>query len=87
AEADALFTQACEKYADAVRIKPDKHEALYNLACVEALRGDVDATITRLRVWAEYHPAPSRLKIVNDEDFDRVRDDPTFMEFVNTLPQ
>ena len=29
-EADQLFTQAREKYAEAVRIKPDKHEALYN---------------------------------------------------------
>jgi len=30
AEADGLFAQAGEKYAAAVRIKPDMHEALYN---------------------------------------------------------
>lgn len=29
-EADALFGQAAEKYAAALAIKPDKHEALYN---------------------------------------------------------
>ncbi|MSP49378.1 MAG: hypothetical protein EXQ95_08635, partial [Alphaproteobacteria bacterium] len=30
AEADALFKDAYAKYAEAVRIKPDKHEAFYN---------------------------------------------------------
>jgi len=30
AEVDRLWQRACSRYADAVRIKPDKHEALYN---------------------------------------------------------
>jgi len=30
AEADELFKQAGEKYAEALKIKPDKHEAFYN---------------------------------------------------------
>ena len=30
AEADELFKQAGEKYAEALKIKPDMHEAFYN---------------------------------------------------------
>ncbi|MFZ5887079.1 MAG: TPR end-of-group domain-containing protein [Chloroflexota bacterium] len=29
-EADGLYKEACEKYAEAVKIKPDMHEAFYN---------------------------------------------------------
>jgi len=35
-DGDRLFEQAGQKYAEAVRIKPDKHEVHFNLACIAA---------------------------------------------------
>ena len=43
-----MFAQAGEKFEASLRIRPDKHEALYNWACMFAVCGDLAAAMDRL---------------------------------------
>lgn len=87
AEAEALFIEAIGKHQAAVAIKPDKHETFFNLACIAALRGDVETVITELERWKDAAPSPTRAELDDDEDFDKIRDEPQFLAFRETLPE
>ena len=53
--------------------------AAYNLACVAALRGDVDAALAWLRLSREKGELPSASHIRADRDFDGIRAAPAFV--------
>jgi len=85
-EADRLFAEASQKLAEVVRIKPDKHETYFNLACLSALRGDLTGAIAQLEFWAKYKPGASKSDLDNDPDFDRIRNAPEFLGLRDRLP-
>ena len=124
AEARRLWSEAGRRYAQALAIKGDMHEAAnnwgnaylhqyqalrevdadeavrcldqaerillqaegmqegyaaYNLACVAALRGNVDAALAWLRLSREKGELPSASHIRADRDFDGIRAAPAFV--------
>lgn len=85
-EADRLFQEAGLKYAEAVRIKPDSGAPHYNLACLEALLGNVPDCCASLRRWQEVDPKANQAKVQADSDFDRVRTAPEFQTLIKSLP-
>jgi Flp pilus assembly protein TadD len=56
---------------------PDNPSLLYGLACLEALSGDSDAAIERLRRALELKPEYAK-DARSDEDFASIRDRPDF---------
>lgn len=87
AQAEALFAQAGEKCQQALAIKPDDNNALYNLACLTGLHGDVVGTVQALKQWQAADPDANQAKLDVDTDFDRVRDAPEFQAFRAQLPK
>ncbi len=86
AEADALFDQAEEKFKHALTIKPDDSGALFNLSCLAGLRGNAEAAVNALERWRAVESAAAKSKLDGDTDFDRVRDNPKFRIFRDSLP-
>ena len=86
ARASELFELARQKYTETLRIKPEKHEAHFNLACIEGLKGNSERCCQYLKVWKKFHPNPTKMKLDNDSDFDRVRNSTEFQNFRNSLP-
>lgn len=79
-EADRLFERAGQKFNDALRVKPDEYNALFNMACLLALRGKEEECRRRLSEYLS-PPTPEKLgQIRNDADFDSVRHLPWFLE-------
>ncbi len=85
-EAEALFAEAGEKFKLALAIKSDRHQTIFNVACLAGLRGHVTAVVTELEKWRALAPTPQKSKLDNDPDFDRIRDDPQFRAFRESLP-
>jgi quercetin dioxygenase-like cupin family protein len=71
-----------EKARDVIRAAieqhPDAWQGHYNAACIEAAHGDAERAFDHLRRAAELEPEQVRRLASDDEDFDRVRDDPRF---------
>ena len=86
-EADALFGEAEEKYRASLAIRPDRHSVLFDLSCLEALRGNVQGTVDWLRKAVAAGHEVTREKLAGDGDFDRVRGAAEFREFVAGLSQ
>jgi hypothetical protein len=86
AEADALFTAAGEKYQAALAIKPDDHEALYNLACLHSLKEDVEGCLAWLSQALQAGQPVTQRELDGDSDFDPVREDTAFVAFREALP-
>ena len=82
---DALFRQAYEKYAEALRIKPDYRPAHFNMACLFALRGETETSLCWLRTWIEGNHDATKVEIESEHDFDGIREDPSFQEFLASL--
>lgn len=58
----------------------------YNLACVEAQRGNIAAAIKWLRLGKDKSSAfPDCAHIAADSDFDRIRDEPEFRKVLAEL--
>jgi hypothetical protein len=85
-EADRLWDAADEKYALALRTKPDHVSALYNRACLWALRGRGQRCLEHLQRWKSCEPQARKGKLDHDPDFDLVRDLPEFRAFRDSLP-
>ena len=62
------------------------HEVHFNLACIEGLKGNVVECIEHLKNWKKHQPAPTKINLDGDVDFDRVRKAPEFQAFRNSLP-
>jgi len=58
--------------------------ALYNKACGFALLGNVSLAIENLSLWQERIGGFDCAKIDNDSDFNKIRSDPTFYEYMKT---
>ncbi|MCB9740236.1 MAG: hypothetical protein H6747_13330, partial [Deltaproteobacteria bacterium] len=84
-QADALFAAAAEKFAAALAVKPDNHNALFNLACLHGLRGDVAGCIAALERRLKVRPTLTQANLDADHDFDAVRSDPRFTAFRERL--
>lgn len=78
AEADDLIRWASEKCEAALRIKSDMPGAWYNLACISSLRGDEGLTKQRLEFVISSKDNAVIREIVQDSDFDPMRDRPWF---------
>ena len=63
------------------------HEALYNLACLASLQRNTVEALDWLRkaILADYSISQSR--VTKETDFDPIRDEKEFREFVATLPR
>jgi len=77
---------ASEKIEERLLIAPKNESLLYNLACVEGLRGNVQACLKWLRRWKKVAPASRRMHIANDLAFEKVRGDPDFIAFLDSRP-
>ncbi|GEM_PF-1474785 len=86
AEADALFAAAGKKFEAALAVKPDYHSALYNLACLHALKNDIAVCLAWLTRAMECGAPLTQEKLDQDSDFDPVRADPAFVAFREKLP-
>lgn len=61
-------------------------ESLSNLARLEAIRGDANATISWLRSAIESGNRITKTKLASDPDFNSVRESADFVRFTATLP-
>ena len=58
----------------------------YNLACVEALEGDSQAAVRWLNLLLSSGDRLTKKRIRDETDFERIRDDPSFRAFLESLP-
>lgn len=85
--ADAIIQSAQEKIEESYRIKPDYASALFNLACISALKANTGDTVAWLEQWRELESNACRHELDDESDFDRVREDPAFVAFYESLPE
>jgi tetratricopeptide (TPR) repeat protein len=71
------YQSAREMIGQGLEAHPDNPSLLYGLACLEALSGDSDAAIERLRRALELKPEYAK-DARSDEDFASIRDRPDF---------
>jgi tetratricopeptide (TPR) repeat protein len=86
AQVPAMFDEgdhakAKKVLTDALPHYKDKSGILYNIACAEALLGEVDEAIAHLKESIELHPAYAEAAR-EDPDFEPIRSDPRFAEVV-----
>jgi tetratricopeptide (TPR) repeat protein len=84
-EAGRLLQQARQKSLEAEQIRVGS--GAYNLACVEAIEGNTREAIRWLRTFESAGNRLSRARIAADKDFDRVRNQPEFVSFVESLAE
>jgi hypothetical protein len=75
-ERDRLIDEAYQKCLLAVNIAPG--ESAYNLACIHAMRGELDNMTHWLDTSHAAGKLPTREHIAADKDFDSVRETPQF---------
>ena len=76
------FEEAIRKYKRALQLKPDNYNAIFNLACVYAMMTNIQEAIHFLDVWREVDASASIEDIINDSDFDGIREDPVFQSYL-----
>jgi len=69
--------RAREIFAEGLQVHPESGSLYYNLACLEAVRGERDAALAALRRALELKPEMAE-SARGDEDFESLRDDPEF---------
>jgi Flp pilus assembly protein TadD len=80
AKQQATFKLARDKYQQAIKFKPDDSSALFNLACLEALRGNETECQKWLKKRIKIEPLSEENK--NDTDLDSMRDKAWFKKLV-----
>lgn len=79
----SLYGLAEDFFEKACRIQ--KGSAVYNLACISALRGDEQACQQFLQQAKDFGSLPDQANILQDEDMDNVKQAPWFIEFIEAL--
>ncbi|MGL4279877.1 MAG: TPR end-of-group domain-containing protein, partial [Albidovulum sp.] len=64
---------------------PDDNQARYNVACTYAYLGEADKAIELIEAWLQHVTHDSEMWIVNDPDFDPIKDHPRFRAIVDRL--
>jgi hypothetical protein len=85
AEGEALLAQALAKLLKA--LARGSKAAQFNLACLEAIHGDLDACISWLRSAVESGERITQENLRAESDFDSVREHPDFVQFQSSLPE
>ncbi|MEA5565652.1 TPR end-of-group domain-containing protein, partial [Anabaena sp. UHCC 0399] len=70
--------EAISSYDQAVKFKPDFHEAWYNKACCYAIENNIEKAIENLQIAINFNPEECREWAKNNSDFDSIRDDERF---------
>ena len=84
-EAGERLREAREKLMAAERIRAGA--GAFNLACLEALQGNLSEAVRWLNIGHSSGERLSRARIAAEKDFDGVRDEPEFVTFVESLPE
>ena len=79
-EAERLWREAEQRLLEAEKIAAGR--GAYNLACVSALRGDVNACRKWLEATIEHGRLPPQAHLESDSDLDSVRDEAWFQEIL-----
>lgn len=79
--------EAVDKFEKALRINPNNYTSIFNTACSHALMTNIQEAIRFLDKWRESNPNASIEKINNDSDFDSIREDPAFQEYLQSWEQ
>ena len=69
----------------ALQQAPSSAKALYARASAYAIKGNVEAAIGDLRQAIALEP-PSRFQAVNDPDFEKIREEPAFIDIIEPTP-
>jgi len=83
-QAEDFFRESRQKYDKALELHPGDVTALFNLACLEALCKRPEESVTFLR-QISMSPSELRQKIMDDSDFDPIRQGAHFQDFLKTL--
>jgi tetratricopeptide (TPR) repeat protein len=76
------YEAASTAYDQALKIKPDKHDAWYNKACCYALQGKVEQAIENLQQAINLNPNKYREMANTNSDFDKIREDERFQTLI-----
>ena len=60
-------------------------DGFFNLACVEALLGNASAAVSHLNAWLAAGHSITRAQLDAERDFDSVRNNPEFIDFVDSF--
>lgn len=74
--------KAIASYKQALKFKPDFHEAWYNKACAYALQGNIDQAIENLQQAIKLGSENLREMAKTDLDFDKIRQDVRFRSLI-----
>jgi tetratricopeptide (TPR) repeat protein len=75
------YAEAADRGRALLEANPDYAVLLYNVACCESLAGRTEDAIEHIRIGIERWES-FRSYVVNDSDFDAIRDEPAFEELV-----
>jgi quercetin dioxygenase-like cupin family protein len=70
--------------ADLLEQHPDAWQGFFNAACLEARLGNQDLALEHFERALELEPEKAREFAKTDSDFDSIRDDPRFVELLET---
>ncbi|MFG1680737.1 SIR2 family protein [Nonomuraea sp. NPDC049269] len=86
--ADALYRDAERSLADSLSRRPNHPGTLFDLACLSALKDPINRAVERVIDWWMHDPRDAEAKksaIEADVTFDRIRDEPEFVEMLEQL--
>ena len=84
-DAGNLLRQARQKLLEAERMRAGS--SAYNLACVEAIEGNTREAIRWLQICEASGERLSGTRIAAEKDFDRIRNQPEFVSFMESLAE
>jgi len=79
------FEEAREQFVEILRVLPSADYALYGLAVLDAITGQVEECLEHLSGAIEFNPR-NRLQARTDTDFHSMQDDPRFTELLYPEP-
>jgi len=76
------YSEAIISYKNALMSKPEDDFTLYNLACCYAQLGEVNLAMSHLERAAKLNPHQCLVNARADSDFDRIRNQPRFIQLI-----